>query len=205
MGYTLLWSRTLELDKESFAKVVEDVRQILSRAQDMGLRLAGPTGKGKPEIGPETIAFNGSATCGHRYRDLGQPWASPNASGVEEVEPPYDPREEPWMSGPYLHTRVCGGVCSSEAFILDRKYMVRDWERPESPQTYACHCETRFKPYDLIVTAVLIRLKEHFENSVTIPAENPENAFEDAKRFCRELFGWAVNFSVERPGTEIVH
>lgn len=182
----------------------EDVRAILSRAEDMGVRISGPTGKGQPEIGPETIAFNGSDRCGHRYRDLGKPWASPTASGIEEVEPPYDAAAEPWMSGPYLSTRVCGGSCAGEAFIVDRKYLVRDWERAEAPRRYACSCETRFKPYDLIVAAALVRLKEHLGESITIKSHNPDNAFEDAKRFCRELFGWAAHFNVEKPEAEIL-
>jgi hypothetical protein len=204
MAYTLLWTRILELDRESFAKFAEDVRLILSRAEDMGIRLAGPTGKGKPDIGPETIAFNGSASCGHRFRDLGKPFGSPTASGIEEVDPPYDVKAEPWISGPMLETRVCGGNCAGEGFVVDRKYMVRDWERPEEPKRYACSCETHFKPYDLIVAAALVRLKERLGDGIKIAAENPENSFEDAKRFCRELFGWAVNFEIETRQAEIL-
>jgi hypothetical protein len=204
MAYTLLWTRLLELDRDTFHLFVEDVRAIVARAQDMGVRISGPTGKGYPELGPETIAFNGSATCGHRHRDLGKPWASPTAAGIEEVEPPYDSKAEPWMSGPYLETRVCGGSCAGDPFIVDRRYMVRDWERPESPKRYACNCETHFKPYDLIVAAALVRFKEHFGEAVTIDHRNPDNAFEDAKRFCRELFGWAAHFNIEKPEAEIL-
>lgn len=205
MGYSLFWSRLFELDRDAFMRFVSDVQEIIARAEDMGLRLAGPTGKGRPEIGPETIAFNGSATCGHRYRDLGSPWASPTATGIQEVEPPYDAKAEPWPSGPYLDTRVCGGSCAGEPFIVDRKYMVRDWERAESPKRYACSCATKFKPYDLIAAAVLVRLKEHLGDAVTIKSQNPENAFEDAKRFCRELFGWAEHFAIETRESEILH
>lgn len=205
MGYTLFWSRLFELDREAFTHFVEDVRDILARAEDLGVRLAGPSGKGVPEIGPETIAFNGSAKCGHRFRDLGSPWASPHATGIQEVEPPYDPKAEPWPSGAYLNTRVCGGNCAGEPFIVDRRHMVRDWERPESPQRYVSTCATNFKPYDLIVAAVLVRFKEHLGDAVTIKSQNPENAFEDAKRFCRELFGYPDNFAIETRKSEILH
>lgn len=205
MAYAHYWSRVLEFDSEGFSQFVEDVHLIFSRAQDMGLRLAGPSGKGKPQVSQESVAFNGSASCGHRYRDIGYPWASPTAHGIEEVEPPYDLKSEPAESGgPFLETRVCGGSCAGAPFCIDRKYMVRDWERPGDHGFYDCSCDTHFKPYDLIVTAVLIRAKERLGDGVIITTENPVNGFEDAKRFCRELFGWAARFELQSPVAEIL-
>jgi hypothetical protein len=199
-----MWTRTLELDREPFANAAEDVQIILSRLRDMGLRIAGPAGAGKPEMDSETIAFNGAAACGHRYRDLGKPFASPTASGVEEREPPYDAAAEPWYSGPYLDTRVCGGNCAAQPFVMDRKYMVRDWERPIAGGHYDCECETHFKPYDLAVTAALIRIKERLGDAIEISSENPDHGFDDAKRLCRELFGWGSRFDIKNPHTEMI-
>ncbi len=204
MAYAHYWNRAIEFDRETFVQAVEDIKMIIRRAQDMGLRLAGPAGKGKPQLGAETIAFNGSAACGHRYRDLGEPWAAPGATGVEEKEPPYDPRAEPYMSGPFLETRVCGGNCAGQAFFVDRKYLVRDWERSDGDGFFSCSCDTHFKPYDLVVTAALVRLKERLGDAITISSENPEKGFEDAKRFCRELFGFASRFEIEEPHAEIL-
>lgn len=204
MAYAHFWSRALELERDSFIKASEDVKRILSRAQDMGLQLAGPTGKGTPILSNGMIAFNGASDCGHRYRDLGAPFPSETAHGVEEVEPPYDPRKEPYLSGPYLETRVCGGSCAAQAFVVDRVYLVRDWERPEEADRYACSCETHFKPYDLVVTATLIRIKEHLGKAVVISSEDPEHGFEDALRFCRELFGWTNRFEINRPQSEVL-
>lgn len=101
-----------------------------------------------------------------------------------------------------LETRVCGGNCAGEAFYVDRKYLVRDWERPGQWNFYDCSCHTHFKPYDLIVTAALIRLKEHLGDMIRITSENPEHGFEDAKRLCREMFGWNSKFEVEDPKVE---
>lgn len=206
MGYSHMWSRTLELDRESFDRAVEDVQIILSRCRDMGLRIAGPSGAGKPELSSDTIAFNGAAACGHRYRDLGKPWASPTASGVEDREPPYDPNADAgmWYSGPLLETRVCGGNCAAEPFLLDRKYIIRDWERQGAGGHFDSSCETHFKPYDLAVTAALIRIKERVGDAMTVSSENPEHGFTDAKRLCRELFGWGSRFEIKKSGTEVL-
>lgn len=204
MGYALYWNREIEFKRDAFERAVEDVVLILSRLSDMGVRLAGPAGKGKPQLGPETIAFNGSVLCGHRYRDLGKPRPSATATGVEEKEPPYDPKAEPWMSGPFLETRVCGGNCAGDPFFVDRKYIVRDWERTDDEGRYVCECETHFKPYDLAVAAVLVRLKEHLGDAIVIASQNDEHGFEDAKRLCRELFGWASKFEIEKPEREVL-
>lgn len=205
MGYSHFWSRALELDREAFARAVEDVQIILARVRDMGVRISGPSGSGKPELDGETIAFNGAAACGHRYRDLGHPWASLKATGVEEREPPYDPNEEPCYSGgPYLDTRVCGGNCAAESFLVDRRYLMRDWERPDAAGFYSCTCMTHFKPYDLAVTASLVRLKERLGEAIIVSTENPENGFDDAKRLCRELFGWSARFEIKKAHTEVL-
>jgi hypothetical protein len=205
MPYSHYWSRVTEFDRSAFAQAVEDVRLILSRARDMGMRLAGPLGKGKPHLGVETIAFNGAINCGHRYRDLGEPWPAVEAVGIEEVDPPYDPTAEPYVGGgggPMLLTRACGGNCAGAPFLMDRKYIVRDWERPGDGGRYDCQCDTHFKPYDLIVTSALVRLKERLGDAIIVSSEEPERGFEDAKRLCRELFGFASRFEVEEPQTK---
>ena len=202
MGYTHQWRRQADIGRAAFSSALEDVKLILAKASEMGLRLAGPTGHGKPEITQQTIAFNGSAECGHRHRDLGKPWPSPEAEGVEAHEP-YAPDDTPWYSGPYLKTRVCGGSCAGGAFVFDRRFIIRDWDRPENDQYFA-YCETDFKPYDLIVTAILIRLKEHLGDEIVIWSDGLEAGFEDAKRLCRQLFGWSTKFALEQQGAEVI-
>lgn len=197
MAYAHYWERIPEFDHEAFAKAVEDVRLIIEKALAMGVRLAGPTGAGRPEITKQTIAFNGAADCGHRYRDLGKPFAADGATGIEEKMPPYDADRDPYYSGPYLDTRTCGGTCVAEPFVMDQKYLVRDWERKNDDDLYDGSIETHFKPYDLVVTAALVRLKERLGDAIVISSENNEDAFEDAKRFCRELFGWAKRFELK--------
>ena len=180
---------------------------IVARVQDMGLRVAGPGGKGKPHLGKESIAFNGSDSCGHRYRDLGEPWPDEDATGVEDREPPYDADAEPYIGGgggPMLFTRVCGGSCAGAPFLVDRKYLARDWERAVEGNRYDCTCDTHFKPYDLLVTAALVRLKERLGDAIRITIRKiPTNGSEDAvcKRFAARLFWFAVRASRGRAAT----
>lgn len=200
-GYSHQWRRAPELDKSGFSKAVEDVKIILEKAVELGITIAGPTGHGKPEVTGSTIAFNGDAECGHRYFDYGEPWPTDTAEGVRNDCPVAD---DPYWSGEYLTTRVChGGSCAQRPFIIDRVYMTRHWTRRDE-KGYFCKCETQYKPYDLIVTAVLIRLKEHLSDEIFIDSDGHEKAFEDAKRLCRELFGWPHHFELDPRESEVV-
>lgn len=201
MPYTHMWRRAPELSKDGFRKAVEDIKLLLDRASEMGLRIAGPTGHGKPEVTDSTIAFNGDRDCGHRYFDFGEPWPTGEAEGVSNDNPV---APEPYWSGEYLTTRHChGGSCAQGPFVVDRNFLERHWTRAEE-KGYFCKCETQFKPYDLIVTAALIRLKEHLHDEIFLNSDGREPAFEDAKRLCRELFGWPRYFELEPQESEVV-
>lgn len=200
MGYTHYWRRAPDLTPADFQRVMEDVKVILETLATKGIKLCGPTGHGEPELTPQVIAFNGCRKCGHRYRDLGKPWPSPTAAGVESTNHPV---VGPWFSGALLETRVCGGCCAGEPFAVDRVFLVRDWDQQDDGR-YFQSCETAYKPYDLAVTATLIRLKEHFPEQVSISSDGQEHAFEDAKRLCRQLFGWPKFFILEKEPAEVV-
>jgi hypothetical protein len=59
MGYCHYWEIEQEIGQESFSRIVADVQRIILTLDDMGVRLAGPLGKGFPEIDKAHIAFNG--------------------------------------------------------------------------------------------------------------------------------------------------
>lgn len=201
MPYTHMWRRAPALNKSGFAKLVEDVKLIFERAAELGIKVAGPTGHGKPEVSGGTIAFNGAKDCGHRFYDFGEPWPTQEAEGVFNDQAV---AELPYWSGEHLNTRTChGGSCAQGAFVLDRVFMEKHWTQLDKGG-YFCKCETQFKPYDLIVTAVLVRVKEHLSDEVFVSSDGQERAFEDAKRLCRELFGWARYFQVESAESELV-
>lgn len=201
MPYSHMWRRAPELSKDGFSKFVEDVKLIIDRASELGLRIAGPTGYGKPELSSSTVAFNGDRECGHRYFDFGEPWPTDSAEGFCNDNAVAD---GPYWSGEHLNTRHChGGSCAQGPFVIDRVFMPRHWTRSEE-KGYFCKCETQYKPYDLIVTAALIRLKERLNDEVFINSDGREKAFEDAKRLCRELFGWPRHFELESQESEVV-
>jgi hypothetical protein len=83
MGYTHYWRRSPELNRAAFIQAVEDIRQIVDKLIEQGVKIAGPKGLTRAELSDSTIAFNGAAGCGHRYRDLGDPFPSKTAEGVE--------------------------------------------------------------------------------------------------------------------------
>jgi hypothetical protein len=201
MPYSHMWRRAPELDRSGFDKAVEDVKLIIERASEMGLLIAGPTGYGRPELTRQTIAFNGIRDCGHRFFDYGEPWPSDTAEGFQNDNAVSDIA---YWSGEHLNTRVChGGSCALFPFIVDRVFMPKHWT-PLERGGYFSKCETQFKPYDLIVTAALIRLKEHLHDEVFINSDGREKAFDDAKRLCRELFGWSRYFELEPMESEVV-
>ena len=192
MGYTHYWRRSPVLSPAEFAKAAEDIRHIAATLTDRGIKLAGPTGHGKPEISDSSIAFNGSLNCHHAFIDLGSPWPSSSATGWDKPNPVVGA----WFSGALLDTRICGGNCAAGLFLVDREFMVRPWDQLEQNR-YFSYCNTEYKPYDIMVTASLVRLKEHLPNDVKLTSDGGEKGFEDAKRLCRELFGFAKNFEIE--------
>jgi hypothetical protein len=200
VNYAHYWRRSPELDRAAFTNAVEDTKLIFAKAKELGIHLAGPIGQGHPDATDFAIAFNGSKECGHRYMDLGKPWPSKTAEGVEATPTPIS---GPWFSGAMLETRVCGGCCAGGSFIVDRNFLVRPWDQLEQGR-YFSYCETDFKPYDLIVTAILIRLKERLGDQIVISSDGLERGFEDAKKLCRELFGWASRFELEPQESALV-
>ena len=200
MGYTHYWRRAPDLDRAAFIRAMDDVRVIIAACQKRGLLIAGPHGSGIPELNDFIIAFNGGKECGHRYLDLGEPWPSAEAEGVEAV---LDPVVGPWFSGARLATRVCGGRCSGKPFVVERKFLVRPWDQLERGG-YFSHCETGFKPYDLAVTSALVRLKERLGDEIRISSDGQERGFAEAKQICRELFGWESRFELEPEESEVV-
>lgn len=203
MGFGHYWARPAELPQEPFAKAVEEIRLVLDTLSGRGVKLAGPVGIGKPELTRRTVAFNGEAACGHRYRHLENAWPSPTATGID-ADPWASPLTGPWSSGevPQIETRTCGGSCAAKPFVMDAHYLKQEGEQAEGDGLYYSHCETGFKPYDLAVTASLIRFKEHLGPALSVWSDGQEHAFEDAKRLCRELFGWPLRFSLNQPAPE---
>ena len=61
MGFTHYFTRPLRLPKAKFEAVGKDTAVILDRIKKSGIKIAGPDGKGSPEITSDRIAFNGTS------------------------------------------------------------------------------------------------------------------------------------------------
>ncbi len=55
-----------------------------------------------------------------------------------------------------------------------------------------CWCKTGYSPYDLMVTAALVRLHHYFP-AINISSDGEFSGFEAGTAFCRRVFGEATN------------
>ena len=79
-----------------------------------------------------------------------------------------------------------------ETFYLERRRQPEEWQTPdERGWIFEC-CRTRRIPYDLVVTAVLVRLAYHFPEGVEVSSDGGTEEWEAGVELCRRLFGFAV-------------
>jgi hypothetical protein len=182
------------------------VRRIVQAGTEMGLKLAGPLGTGEPQITADLVALNGSSACGHRKDEsIVIPWPTRTAQGVGEAD---EGKAGQWFAGTLLKTRTCDGDCSYESFVLKRTWrrgkktpdgydrdseggylQVRDGKR------FAC-CKTAYRPYDVVVTAILIAAKRHFGAAITVASDGEDKDWEDGRMLVEVACGggWAKRF-----------
>lgn len=88
-GYTHYWRNPQGFSDQQWKKLMAEAKKILAAAKKAGIKLAGPDGSGKPEIGDEYIAFNGVGE--DSYEDC---WISKNGGEFKfckTAKKPYDP------------------------------------------------------------------------------------------------------------------
>ncbi|KAA6463341.1 hypothetical protein DYQ86_08520 [Acidobacteria bacterium AB60] len=180
MGYCHYWEAEQEIDREIFSCIIADVQRIILTLDDMGVRLAGPLGKGLPEIDQDRIAFNGIWECGHvANSEVVIPFPAPKASGVgsslDAVEGSY------FGMGTLLRHRTCDGNCSYETFALAR--ICGDLSKVINGR-YADSCKTGFRPYDLAVQCVLLIAKHHLKDRIQVWSGGNDYQWNDARLLC---------------------
>jgi hypothetical protein len=82
MGYTHYWRIVPVIEAEKFKAISADFKRLMPVFRELGLTLAGGSGKGKPVINDAEICFNGKMNCRHQKRDLGITWPADSASGL---------------------------------------------------------------------------------------------------------------------------
>ncbi len=65
LGYIHSWNRPQMIEPATFNAIGKDLLALLPALESAGSPLADAYGRGKPEVGPEFIGFNGVACCGH--------------------------------------------------------------------------------------------------------------------------------------------
>jgi hypothetical protein len=180
MGYCHYWEIEQEVDQETFSRIVVDVQRVVLALDDMGVRLAGPLGRGLPEIDANHIAFNGLWDCGHvANQEISIPFPAADAKGVgnsiNAVAGSY------FGMGTLLRHRTCDGNCSYETFRLARD--CEDISRVINGR-YSDSCKTAFRPYDLAVQCVLLIAKHHLKERIQVWSGGSDFHWNDARLLC---------------------
>lgn len=210
MGYThyYITKKTLASPKkwEEFCK---DVKKIFKYSQkELGIKLANGQGDlgSSPIIGPKFISFNGSEEqpkgVWTTTEEVSIPWPSDTAfTNDPNPDPAGEKTAGHWHAGTLLKQRVAPlndetglGSGSYETLYLARVSNKNDMEYEKD--TYFNSCKTAFRPYDLVVTAVLIAAKHHFEDKIEVKSDGQDGNWIDAKFLCMRLFGYGMEYNI---------
>jgi hypothetical protein len=180
MGYCHYWVIEQEIGRESFSRIVDDVQRMILTLDDMGVRLAGPLGRGLPEIDEVHIAFNGLWDCGHaKNEEIVIPFPTVDAAGIgtsiNAVRGSY------YGMGTLLKHRTCDGNCNYETFKVFRACNKSDKVR--NGRYFDC-CKTGFRPYDLAVQCVLLIAKHHLRDRIQVWSDGSDYHWNDARLLC---------------------
>jgi hypothetical protein len=88
---------------------------------------------------------------------------------------------------------VDGVDLSHESFYVEQTF--QPWHedmKADSEGLWFTFCKTARKPYDLAVTACLIRLAFHFPETVKISSDGTAEEWEEGRALCERLFGFAA-------------
>ncbi len=183
MGYDHYLWRPPELDLQRWQEWVGDVRQIISNLPPSAAKtyyypleappvtvrapliVTGPIGnEGRPELTDSSVAFNGGG-----WVDVdGQPQRLWGASfWVDRVYAP--PAFDPLPNDP-----------------------LGDLEARPAARGWCCESfRTNHRPYDLAVTASLIRLAHRFPEGVQVSSDGGPEDWQPGLDLCRQVFGHA--------------
>lgn len=76
-----------------------------------------------------------------------------------------------------------------ETVLIKQQTEIRKWDDPDENGNFFEFCKTGRRPYDPIVTAVLIALKHHFPE-VEISSDGGPEGFDEGRGICEKLFNY---------------
>ncbi len=179
MGYSHYWRMApREIPADLWGAFTDDCRKIFARAQALHFKLGDDESKGEPVVTEHVVAFNGLEHCGHHQRQD----ALRTESGQDLAQEGSAPVSGGWSAGALASKRECSGDCSCEPCIIVRDPQLGtlfpgDWPFES--------CKTRYKPYDVVVTAVLLTALHHFgAASIRIGSDGGDKDWYDGQQLC---------------------
>lgn len=211
MGYTHYWYTKKEVATPAkWKEFCKDVKKIFDYSQnELGIKLANGAGDPgtSPEITPDKIWFNGGDDqpigMWTTSEQVSIPWPAPTAFANEpNPDPIAEKTEGNWFAGTLLKQRVApieGGFGSGsyETAGIDR--VKKDGGRglpPEKGFYFDC-CKTAYRPYDLVLTAVLVAAKHHFKDNIKVHSDGDNPDWMDGKVLCNNLLGYGLDFELD--------
>lgn len=208
MGYTHFWRRAKELEVEIFKAFAEDVNKLFEAAKTLGIALADGIGETEvPEASETRIWFNGSKKQPIGFwttnESISIPWPSPQAGIIDTNPDPTASKVAGTWYGGHLLSQRCTPIVNGygdgeyETFMIERVFEPQSWEMPDELGRWFAFCKTAYRPYDLIVTAVLVAFKHHFPE-IRVSSDGKEKDWIDGKILCNNTLGYGLDFTVEK-------
>jgi len=206
MGYTHYYRCKPKYNEDDFLKVVTDFKKIIPALNHLGIKLADGSGENQAILRPDEIRFNGLRNCGHTQRELGITWPSKNAKGVSKNQVGLQMAEivkGHWFAGASLESRVCGGDCSHETFMLEQEmknipdYKIKELDDPKNKGLVFEFTKTAYKPYDLAVNVALIIAKHYLKEGIMVSSDGEMNNWEEGMNLCQHFLGYGLDFKLE--------
>lgn len=195
MGYTHYWYRPRTIPDALFRAIRLDFDRLILPLHDLGIELAGPSGKGVPQITDGLICFNGINDCGHRQNEgWVVAYPSDHAEGVGPGSRAVDGRFHDL--GVTVRHRCCNGRCSFETFVFAKSMEPKPRGEPDENGLHADSVRTAFRPYDIAVTAALVVAKRHLGDRFVVHSNGGDAQWVDAKRLCQWVLGYGDWFGI---------
>ena len=210
MGYTHYYYTPEKMDEKRFTDLATDVRKIFKYSEnELLIKLANGRGDKdtKPEVSLDAIYFNGSEAqpsgVWTTEEQISIPWPSKSAGLNEpDADPIANKTDGHWFAGNLLTQRVAPlnnqtgmGSGDYETLVIERDKSGREFKQPNKQGLLFDCCKTAYRPYDLIVTAVLIALKHHFPEC-EISSDGESSEWMDGQVLCENVLGYGMEFEL---------
>ena len=183
MGFSHMWYTQKIIDEKKFNLVTNDFLKLLPIFEELNIPIMGPNGIGNPIIDKNQIALNGKTHCNHNRQDIFNAWPINNAKGIHNLKNNEIYKKYVVGISTMISTRTCNGDCSYEPLIINRihsklSHTSIDKNSLNDLQCFSS-CKTGFRPYDIVVMAVLSIAKYHLQDLIRIKSDGKFEYWQD--------------------------